>query len=1579
MNPRPEELVSGLQSGKEVLDIDNISGGDRDDIHQIHGEFVGVIDMVYEMEEFEYAYTEVKRKKRYGAELQSFGIPEEIDPNELPPGQDGVEVYATGEAEEALRDIPRDHPDAPLFVGKGTRNGRDASIDKNHLFRHRAVFGVTGYGKSTLLTNDARQLIESGAGLCFIDPKGDDSFRLMQTIPEHRLDDVVWIEPGASGDYLSGFNFITLNLDPDDDEYDAALASLVDDLKKMLAASDDYWGPRMDRVAGSLITAMNLYNAKTPDDAPEMNLVDMYYVLKSEASRYEFAARAHKADLRFVAPHLDTISKMSEDDLEPLLGRFLPWIQNPVARRMIGFRSGGINIPEAIDNNKIIIVRMGSQPRELKQMLGMAVIRRIWSHIRARSMKSQYEREPFYLFCDEFDNLALGDETIPAMISESRSYRLSMTLANQYPAQLPSNVVEAITTNCDTIMSFNPGDQKSARTYNTQLGLDPQDLTEEVNYHVWMRTTISENMERSDAFRVYIYPPFPPLRTTDEAQAAIDASLKKLGRRRRSDEEVYQNLLFNEGQGRWETGIGRYAAMADGDERQMYLQQLVDQTPTPDDPNIKGAEDRDTSPGGLLPSTEPGNAPANAPGRQQASQPTSAKEVVERHLDAVLESIFAARLRAGKDPNEYVSLEDAKQELLVRLPDAAVDSLSELSNIYEQVNEAYAETQRSDGDTSIRLTSQGRGIVLQQDTGSAGSGGGDDHRWILGEAYVAFTQIGYKTWLPEQEGEEAPDGVAEVPIDPTDVDDNLSRSKTLDAINERQDELREKYPGVWNFAGPDDVAIEAETSTIKYPFQTFNNLRKAMENGDKCVFAVKDGSAKHGGFTYWAERAEKVIYETEGGTRSAEVVSDEVTFRKSPTEDGHPRYYNDGGGDYRVGEDQIALRPKLDGDGETNRSTIWYREKDTGDVVAAVETPHGEENIEFARFDTPEEAHEGNKYAVPAYYEYDKSEEEYVLHVDGEKKYYPDKEGILQNWVPFRGPFIPEARFDEWPTTDNFEIIIFPDSDNEEYNQPQIYHRGECRPLFDELGVSASNLSVGEIGDTDGDVEATTDDEDTEEEEEEASEDDGDEGTGEEDADESDDSDESGDEPMEGPPVDDDALTPSRIAADERVELTAQQIADYVTGDLSLPWPREQKIRNVILSNTGFTDDYPIERLREEIVIPEGGVQTEAAESDEEADTDDTSKEVQDDADDTEHDETPPANDESAEHNDTPADAHEEEPVEADQIPTPARIAEDSRVDLTAEEITAIATGEKEPGTNTVIALMKAITDLSPVAGDAIEDVEDLSEQIVIPEEPVEGDTDEQSAQTDAVESGEEDERAVADVDVQQGAEADGGQSTGEYEPEREADVEQEHEGSEGSGRDDAPELAEPTVEYREPPTPARLADDPRVELSEDTIHALADGVFTPSEEELDRIRAALNDLIEGDQSLPTSAVPAEEIVVEEVEDTSTDEQGGDTEDTGGGMTPEEAAAHVEQPPEDHELTSDETIYATPPTPDNLAAHPKVTLPPVQIEAAARGNIEISKKQQALLRAALKDYTKDGEAPLTMDQDPTDEVLLTGS
>jgi len=498
-------------------------------------------------------------------------------------------------------------------------------------------------------------------------------------------------------------------MDENDYGYEVARSNLVADLKKMLKMSADYWGPRMDRVAENLITAMNMYNDRTPDDADELNLVDLYYILKSEASRKEFAARCKEAGLTFVDDYTEEIAEMNNDDLEPLLGRFLPWIENPVARRMIGFRKGGVNIPKAIDDNKIIIVRMGSEPRELKQMLGMAVIRRIWSRIRSRANESIYNREPFYLFVDEFDNIALADDTIPSIISESRSYRLSLNIANQYPKQLPGNVVDAITTNCDTIISFNPGDVQSANQYCTQLGVDADTLTEEVNYHVWLRTTIDQNMEKSDAFRAYVYPPHPPKRIEDDAQKSINESLRRHGRRRRSDEETYANLLYNGGGGKWETGVGQQIEMAEDKEIIQELEaELRAVMPGPESPQVRGSAD--FGQGDVDDETDAGmnSSPVLSDG----------ESVVNQKEETILEAIFAAAVRQDREPGSFVSHDAVIQELKHRLPDNITAELAEVANAFEQLSSEYVESERISGDQQIRLTNSGQAKVFDQDTGS---------------------------------------------------------------------------------------------------------------------------------------------------------------------------------------------------------------------------------------------------------------------------------------------------------------------------------------------------------------------------------------------------------------------------------------------------------------------------------------------------------------------------------------------------------------------------------------------------------------------------------------------------------------------------------------------------------------------------------------------------------------------------------------------------------------------------------------------------------------------------------------------
>ncbi|MEI6972468.1 MAG: DUF87 domain-containing protein, partial [bacterium] len=63
--------------------------------------------------------------------------------------------------------------------------------------RHLYILGATGTGKSTVLYNLVMQDIHHGEGVCLVDPHGDLYQQVCESIPAHRADDVVLLDPCA--------------------------------------------------------------------------------------------------------------------------------------------------------------------------------------------------------------------------------------------------------------------------------------------------------------------------------------------------------------------------------------------------------------------------------------------------------------------------------------------------------------------------------------------------------------------------------------------------------------------------------------------------------------------------------------------------------------------------------------------------------------------------------------------------------------------------------------------------------------------------------------------------------------------------------------------------------------------------------------------------------------------------------------------------------------------------------------------------------------------------------------------------------------------------------------------------------------------------------------------------------------------------------------------------------------------------------------------------------------------------------------------------------------------------------------
>src|SRR5690606_13402004 len=79
----------------------------------------------------------------------------------------------------------------------------------------------------------------------------------------------------------------------------------------------------------------------------------------------------------------------------------------------------------------------------------------------ALSRSDAHYRPPYYLYLDEFQNYTT--DNIKDILSESRKYQLSLTLAHQYLDQLSVELREAVLNTSGTLVSFRAGYQDAFR------------------------------------------------------------------------------------------------------------------------------------------------------------------------------------------------------------------------------------------------------------------------------------------------------------------------------------------------------------------------------------------------------------------------------------------------------------------------------------------------------------------------------------------------------------------------------------------------------------------------------------------------------------------------------------------------------------------------------------------------------------------------------------------------------------------------------------------------------------------------------------------------------------------------------------------------------------------------------------------------------------------------------------------------------------------------------------------------------------------------------------------------------------
>jgi CxxC-x17-CxxC domain-containing protein len=314
--------------------------------------------------------------------------------------------------------------------------------------QHMYVIGKTGTGKTQFLKNMALQDIENGQGLAIIDPHGEFVEEVLESIPPHRMKDVVYFNP-ADMDHPVSFNIMEVA----DPRYKHLIASgLIGIFTKIWA---NVWSARMEYILANCILALLDTPGTTLLGIPRM-LVDRDYRQKIINNLTDPVVKSF-----WINEYEEWESRYRNEAIAPVQNKVGQFLNVSFVRNIVGQAKNTIDIEEIMNTQKILLVNVskGRIGEDNAAILGAMIITKIQLSAMERVRIPEEERKDFYMYVDEFQNFAT--DSFKNILSEARKYRLNLIMAHQYIGQLVTDtstaVRDAVFGNVGTMISFRVG------------------------------------------------------------------------------------------------------------------------------------------------------------------------------------------------------------------------------------------------------------------------------------------------------------------------------------------------------------------------------------------------------------------------------------------------------------------------------------------------------------------------------------------------------------------------------------------------------------------------------------------------------------------------------------------------------------------------------------------------------------------------------------------------------------------------------------------------------------------------------------------------------------------------------------------------------------------------------------------------------------------------------------------------------------------------------------------------------------------------------------------------------------------
>ncbi|MBL8029844.1 MAG: TraM recognition domain-containing protein [Candidatus Doudnabacteria bacterium] len=369
-------------------------------------------------------------------------------------------------------------------LGTNIYRGNETPIllkDQDRL-RHMYMLGKTGVGKSTVFQNMCLQDILNHRGVCFIDPHGESISWILKRIPKSHMENVILFDP-SDAENPFGLNLLEAS---EERERDFLVAQVIEIFYKIFdPEKTGVIGPQFEHwLRSAALTVM-----AGPEGGSLLEIPKLFIDKRFELKKRQYVKDPMVQD--FWQKQMASTSDFHKSEmLNYFTSKFGHFLNNRLMRNIIGQRKSSFSFEKILDGEKVLLVDLskGKLGDMNAQMLGLILVAKLQAAVLKRSAVPAEKRYPFYLYVDEFQNMVT--DAFASMLSESRKYGLGVHLTNQYFAQLPVKMQEAVLGNVGTLMAFEIGAEDAESLSKEFYPLKKQDFVDLPKYNFFIKLLI---------------------------------------------------------------------------------------------------------------------------------------------------------------------------------------------------------------------------------------------------------------------------------------------------------------------------------------------------------------------------------------------------------------------------------------------------------------------------------------------------------------------------------------------------------------------------------------------------------------------------------------------------------------------------------------------------------------------------------------------------------------------------------------------------------------------------------------------------------------------------------------------------------------------------------------------------------------------------------------------------------------------------------------------------------------------------------------------------------------------------------